>query len=262
MEVKFGSVAKDYARWRNDFPVEVFKQLESFGVRWEGRKIVDLGCGTGVLSRELVKRGAQVTGVDPSPELLAEARKGEEGSRICYICATAENSTLPSAQYEMVTVLRAWHWFNRPQAIKEVKRILKEGGLFIVMDSRFDLSKQNPLLRDTFVMAKSFLPKDAVDKPGSRKEEKERLLGFPLSWFSEWEKAGLRLTAGWEWEYSIAFSHEYWLGRIRTLSWYTLLSEAQKREISDRLQELLAIRYPDEPISVPHVCSVAVLKYL
>jgi ubiquinone/menaquinone biosynthesis C-methylase UbiE len=263
MEVKFGSVAKDYARWRNDFPVEVFKQLESFGLRFAGMNVADIGCGTGVLTRELAKRGAQVTGVDPSPELLEEAKKRmEDGNPIPYICATAENTTLPPAEYEMVTVLRAWHWFNRPQAIKEAKRILKKGGLLIVIDSRFDLSKQNPLLQDTFTMAKSFLPGEQVVAPGSRKEEKARLLGFPFSWFSEWENAGLRLKAGWELEYQVSFSHEYWLGRIRTLSWYTMLTETQKQKLLSQLEEFLTTRYPDEPIDVPHVCSIAVLRFV
>lgn len=56
-----------------------------------GRKILDLGCGEGAYSRELARRGAQVTGVDGSARLVevARARAAAEGLDIPYHCANA-----------------------------------------------------------------------------------------------------------------------------------------------------------------------------
>ena len=73
MDVNFGHVAKNYAQYRNDLPDELLKSLTLRGISFEGKKVVDLGCGTGVLSRALQKEGANVVGVEPALALIEEA---------------------------------------------------------------------------------------------------------------------------------------------------------------------------------------------
>ncbi|BCU82806.1 hypothetical protein JIR001_25890 [Polycladomyces abyssicola] len=116
---------------------------------------------------------------------------------------------------QQFTVLRAWHWFDRVKAIAEAKRLLKESGCLIVMDSGFHPKKPHPLYLKTLEIAQKYR-NGAVKPAGSKAEATSRLLGFPRNWFDEWEAAGFEWTAGWQWEYVVPFSHEYWCGRIRT----------------------------------------------
>ncbi|MES9740342.1 class I SAM-dependent methyltransferase, partial [Peribacillus frigoritolerans] len=74
MEVNFGNVAKNYVQYRNDLPVELLESLKLRGIDFNNKKVVDLGSGTGVLSRVLHNEGAAVVGVEPSAELIEQAK--------------------------------------------------------------------------------------------------------------------------------------------------------------------------------------------
>ena len=73
MKVDFGRTAEDYSRHRAGFPEKLFKRLADFGLGKEGQVVLDLATGTGALARGLVRRGASVTGLDISAEMLAAA---------------------------------------------------------------------------------------------------------------------------------------------------------------------------------------------
>ena len=75
MEVDFGKTAADYATHRAGFPAVLFERLGALGIGLPGQRILDLGTGTGSLARGFARRGAAVTGLDPSAALLAQARR-------------------------------------------------------------------------------------------------------------------------------------------------------------------------------------------
>ena len=137
--IDYGQVAKSYAKTREDIPVSLMDSLYVRGIFLDGRKVVDLGCGTGALTRKLAMRKANVIGVDPSKELLhhANALNMAKNYNIPYVQGTSEDTGLQDSQFDIVTVMRAWHWFDREKAIQEIKRILKAKGTLIVIDSGF-----------------------------------------------------------------------------------------------------------------------------
>jgi len=70
----FKGTAWYYARYRQSYPEPFFIHItERFHLDETGR-LLDLGCGTGQLAIPLVKRFEQVIGMDPEPEMLAEAK--------------------------------------------------------------------------------------------------------------------------------------------------------------------------------------------
>jgi SAM-dependent methyltransferase len=67
------------------------------------RTIVDLGCGTGLLTRELAQRGHAMIGVDPSREMLAVARRGPYGDRVQWIDGDATDIGTPGADLAIMS---------------------------------------------------------------------------------------------------------------------------------------------------------------
>jgi SAM-dependent methyltransferase len=53
------------------------------------KSIVDLGCGTGLITRELARQGYQMTGIDPAPAMIDRARRGAYGDQVHWICGDA-----------------------------------------------------------------------------------------------------------------------------------------------------------------------------
>ncbi|WP_142858525.1 class I SAM-dependent methyltransferase [Salinigranum halophilum] len=106
----------------------------------EGTRVLDLGCGTGHLSRELVDRGARVVGVDRSAEMVARARDryGDvEGLRFVQgdardlVAAVGTDST---HTFDAVFSNAALHWIPGPAhdaVLDGVRRLLKPGGVFV-----------------------------------------------------------------------------------------------------------------------------------
>lgn len=71
----WGKVSKDYARYRDIYPKEFYEKIIDCGLCTVGQKVLDLGAGTGVLPRNLYRRGTKFTGADISENQITEARR-------------------------------------------------------------------------------------------------------------------------------------------------------------------------------------------
>lgn len=102
----------------------------------EPRRVLDVGCGTGDLTEQLLERtGAEVVGVDPSPRMLELARRRE----IPAVAGRAE--ALPFADSEFDAVLAAWvlyHCGDVDLAVTEIARVTGEGGRLVAVTSGAD----------------------------------------------------------------------------------------------------------------------------
>jgi len=127
----FAEVADAYERGRPEYPLEA--------VRWltgdEPRDIVDLGAGTGKLTRALVALGHRVTAIEPLPEMLELLPARAPGAYA--ILGTAEVIPLPDAHADVVTCAQSFHWFDHAVALPEIARVLRAGGrLGLVWNTR------------------------------------------------------------------------------------------------------------------------------
>ncbi|GIE98679.1 class I SAM-dependent methyltransferase [Paractinoplanes rishiriensis] len=118
----FGPVAATYDRGRPGYPAAALDWLLPEG----RRRVVDLGAGTGKLSRSLWARGLAVTAVDPSPEMLAVLSSAVPAATA--VVGSAESIPLPDASADAVLVAQAWHWVDPVRAVPEVARVLAPGG--------------------------------------------------------------------------------------------------------------------------------------
>ncbi len=242
--VDFGKTASDYATHRAGLPDRFYDLLEAQGVGIGGSHAVDLGTGTGAVARSLAQRGATVVGVDPSAAMAEQARSLDlqAGVTVRYVQATAEETGLPVGQADLVIAGQAWWWFDRPRAIAEAKRLLKAGGHLVICSL------------------------DWLPLPGSIPEATEALIlaanpawtlaggmGRHPNWLDELRAAAFTDCAVFEFDQTAPYSHEAWRGRIRASAGVAAtLSEDEVARFDEAHAGMLAERFPEEPMAVPH----------
>ncbi|WP_347310537.1 class I SAM-dependent methyltransferase [Defluviimonas sp. SAOS-178_SWC] len=100
----------------------------------DGEHILDLGCGTGVVTREVAAAGARpgsLTGVDYNGDMLAEARARSEeaGVEATWIEADAAELPVPDDCFDVAFCQQAFQFFpDRPAALGELRRVMRPGG--------------------------------------------------------------------------------------------------------------------------------------
>jgi ubiquinone/menaquinone biosynthesis C-methylase UbiE len=101
-------------------------------------RVLDVGCGPGGAAREAARRGAGVTGVDPSPLMLRVARYlsgGQMGERITFLEGTAEKLPVPDQDVTVAwAISSAHHWADVPAGLRELHRVLRPGGRLLIVE--------------------------------------------------------------------------------------------------------------------------------
>jgi SAM-dependent methyltransferase len=122
--LSFGQAADLYDAVRPAYPAEALAWMT--GPAPKG--VVDVGAGTGLLTRGLIALGHKVTAVDPDAQMLAKLTASSPGLHAAHQ-GRAEALPLPDASADVITAGQAFHWFDRPNALPELRRVLKPGGV-------------------------------------------------------------------------------------------------------------------------------------
>lgn len=118
----FGAAAAVYERSRPSYPDEAIDWLLPPGAT----RILDLGAGTGKLTRSLRERRLDVVAVEPSAGMRDELSRVLPD--VTVLAGSAEGIPLDNGTLDAILVAQAWHWVDPPRAVPEVARVLRPGG--------------------------------------------------------------------------------------------------------------------------------------
>ncbi|MBI3730211.1 MAG: methyltransferase domain-containing protein [Burkholderiales bacterium] len=177
--------------------------LQRIAIRYPMPKILDLGCGAGHVSFAVATNADSVIAYDVSEQMLevvANAAKEKNLGNIQTQQGCAESLPFADGSFDIViTRFSAHHWQDVPTALKEVHRVLRYGGVFVVID----IVAPETALYDTTLQAVELL-RDSSHVRDYRVSEWSAMLDAAA--FSH------AYSSGWK----LVMQFEQWIGRMRT----------------------------------------------
>jgi len=157
----FDRVAEEYDRVRPGYPPE----LVDFALAGlDGRRVLEVGCGTGKLTGTLAARGLELEAVEPGSKLAELARRRAPGLRVHP--GRFEDVELPEAAYDAVFSATAFHWVDPDVGWEKAAAVLRPGGrlalLTHVFVTRPEIRPAQERLRDAYGATWTFLDEAAV----------------------------------------------------------------------------------------------------
>lgn len=125
----FDTIAEDYTRHRATYPEALVDRACQVAKLGPGAEVLEIGCGTGQLTRSLLSRGLRVTAVEPGERLIARARiELESEPEIEFVNASLEQAALPCTRYRAVFSASAIHWVDPDVSWRRMAEALADGG--------------------------------------------------------------------------------------------------------------------------------------
>ncbi len=207
----FGSAAKTYAEARREFPEEVMAYFWSL-MKVRNPKILDVGCGTGISTRQLARHMTPVSGLDRDSEMIRQAEKEDKGD-IRYFVSPVDKMPFEAGVFDGVTAFSAFHWFTDEESMGEIKRVMKNDGVFFAVNRN-----ESSLVKDYRRMIGKFIAGDAPDI--KRDYDPSRIL--KSNGFAEVSTVRFKKTELWSLSQATAYP--------QTMSLWNLVPENKKHE--------------------------------
>jgi SAM-dependent methyltransferase len=122
----FDTIAADYDRHRPTYPDELVDRACEAGGLAAGDRVLEIGCGTGQLTRSLAARGLHVTAVEPGQNLIGLARR--IGAGVEFVGSRFEDAELPAERFAAAFSAAAFHWLDPDVSWGKVAGSLVPGG--------------------------------------------------------------------------------------------------------------------------------------
>jgi SAM-dependent methyltransferase len=125
----FDEIAAEYDRHRPAYPDNLIDQACQVAGVGSGDLVLEVGCGSGQLTRALLARGLHVTAVEPGQNLIALARRNLDGAgAVEFVNAQFEDAPLPREQFQAVFSASAFHWVDPEVSWQKAADVLVPGG--------------------------------------------------------------------------------------------------------------------------------------
>jgi len=228
----------------------MYEKLYELGIGHKNQNILDLGTGTGVFPRAMYKYGAKFTGTDISKEQIEYAKELSKDMDITYKVCPAESTGLNSNEYDVISAVQCFMYFDKEKLMPEIKRLLKKDGKIVLIWMAW-LPYESKIAEETEKLVLKYNPKWTGG--GNKRTDAKEL--YNLSGLMEIEKI-ISYTENLE------FTYDTWTGRIRACRGVSAaLPENVVQEFNNEHLELLK-SLTEEPFEIIHEIKIGIYKIL
>ena len=232
----FDQQAEAYDRFRPSYPDAVIDEL--LGPVPAGLEVLDVGCGTGIASRQMAQRGAKVLGVELAPRMAEIAR----GHGVEVEIAAFEGWDAAGRTFDRVTSAQAWHWLDLPAATAKAASVLRPGGrLGLIWNAGYQPDDLADALDEVYAevvprVGHRLFRGYAADRPSDMKAG----LGSEIDAVSAVPDFGAPTETWFPW--ARTYHRDEWLGQLVSRSDHAALEPA----VRDRLFEAIGAAIDDQ----------------
>jgi SAM-dependent methyltransferase len=223
----FAVAADAYERGRPGYPQDAVDHIVRVLAIGPERTVLDLGAGTGKLTRLLEPTGATIVAVEPVDAMRAELSRRSPGVRA--LAGTAEAIPLEDASVDAAVVAQAFHWFDGERALPEIRRVLRPGGrLGLIWNIRDESVDWVARLTEIIHTHRAGTPHFSTGE-WRRPLERTPLFGPLHSWVTT---------------HTQDMEPEALVDRVVSISFIAALDDVRRDEVCDRVRELIRT-HPD-----------------
>lgn len=240
---KFSGKAENYSSGRPAYAdglIDMLYETQGFSPR---SVIADIGCGTGIFTKQLVERGSLVYGVEPNDDMRRAAVENLAGyENFRPLGGTAEHTTLEENSVDFITAAQAFHWFDLPSFRTECRKILRpDGKVFLIWNMRDGDAEINRLCADIFA---EYCP-DFKGFSGGIEREDRRISAF---------FGGNSRTAAFD--HPLVYDREKFIRRSLSASYSLTESDGRFAQYLQRLYALFDRKSRNGVLTIPNQTTV------
>ncbi|WP_223162628.1 class I SAM-dependent methyltransferase [Nocardioides antri] len=131
----FEQLGEEYAGARPPYPEALYDALETEGVVGPGVRVLEIGAGAGLATRELVRRGCDVVAVEPGVRLASVLEDTVPGVQV--VVARLEETDLPERAFDAAVAATSLHWVDLTVGLPRIHAALRPGGRLAVWRTVF-----------------------------------------------------------------------------------------------------------------------------
>jgi ubiquinone/menaquinone biosynthesis C-methylase UbiE len=172
----FDRAAEAYERGRRGYPESLLDAACETLELGPASGAVEIGCGTGKLTRDLIRRVGSIDALDPGGDLLLVARRHVDQPTVRFLRSRFEDADLPAAAYDAAFSATAFHWVDPSVGWSKVARILRPGGGLALLTHTVELEVE--LLaawRDVLPAANGWESRDPITLWAGADERRENV---------------------------------------------------------------------------------------
>jgi SAM-dependent methyltransferase len=138
----FEEMAEEYRSARPPYPAALFEVLKAERVIGPGLRVLEVGAGSGLATRELASSGSHVVALEPGPDLAALLEQEVPGASV--VRSRLEDAPLPDAAFDSVVAATSMHWVDLSIGLPRLHAVLRPGGSLGVFRNIFgDVSSRS-----------------------------------------------------------------------------------------------------------------------